>query len=209
MPDYRSIVSFYEKCFEQYGDGHQGHHWPNFPDLMKRYEVMLELIKEKDRCVQSSLLDFGCGTAMLYEYLLKNRPDWNIQYSGLDLSAKFIEKAKKKYPNAHFYLLDVIENPENLRSFDYIIMNGVVTEKFGLPFEDMLDYFKNIVRNIFPKCNKGLAFNLMSKHVDWEKESLFHVPFDTLANFLSKELTRNFVIRNDYGLFEFTTYIYK
>ncbi len=54
-----------------------------------------------------------------------------------------------------------------------------------------------------------MAFNVMSKHVDWEREDLFHLPFDTLAEFLKKELTRNFVFRNDYGLYEYTTYVYR
>jgi hypothetical protein len=48
----------------------------------------------------------------------------------------------------------------------------------------------------------------MSKHVDWEREDLFHLPFDTLAAFLKQELSGNFVIRNDYGLYEYTTYVY-
>ena len=47
------------------------------------------------------------------------------------------------------------------------------------------------------------------KQVDWEKDFLFHLPLDTLAFFLTKELTRNFIIRNDYGLYEYTVYLYK
>jgi len=49
----------------------------------------------------------------------------------------------------------------------------------------------------------------MSKHVDWEREDLFHLPFDVLARFLTRMVTRNFVIRNDYGLYEYTTYVYR
>jgi len=55
----------------------------------------------------------------------------------------------------------------------------------------------------------GVAFNVMSKHVDWERDDLFHLPFDTLARYLIASLTRNFVIRSDYGLYEYTTYIYR
>jgi len=49
----------------------------------------------------------------------------------------------------------------------------------------------------------------MSKQVDWEVETLFHVPLDDISKFLSKKITRNFVIRNDYGLHEYTVYLYK
>jgi hypothetical protein len=37
---------------------------------------------------------------------------------------------------------------------------------------------------------------------------LFHLPLDLLSNFLVKNISRNFIIRNDYGLFEYTVYVY-
>ena len=49
----------------------------------------------------------------------------------------------------------------------------------------------------------------MTKHVDWERDDLFHLPFDTLAAVLKKEISRHFVISNDYGLYEYTVYVYK
>ena len=207
MSKYRSIVSFYEECFEKHGDGPEGHHWPNMPDLIKRYEAMLGVIKEND--AQPTLLDFGCGTAMLREHIQKTRPDRGIRYSGLDMSEKFIDQAQEKYPGVDFYRLDILKNPDSLKVFDYIVMNGVFTEKLELTFDEMLEYFKRMLQVVFQKVNRGLAFNVMSKQVDWEKGFLFHLPLDTLALFLTKELTRNFIIRNDYGLYEYTTYVYK
>ena len=55
----------------------------------------------------------------------------------------------------------------------------------------------------------GIAFNVMSKDVDWERDDLFHLPLSELSSFLSKNLTRRYIIRNDYGLYEYTTYVYK
>jgi hypothetical protein len=63
--------------------------------------------------------------------------------------------------------------------------------------------------NIFPFVGKGLAFNVMSKHVDWERDDLFHLPLDVLADFLTKNLTRNYIIRNDYGRYAYTVYVYR
>ena len=73
----------------------------------------------------------------------------------------------------------------------------------------MLAYFERTLSAVFAKAKVGLAFNVMSKHVDWERDDLFHLPFDTLVRFLTASLTRNFVIRNDYGLYEYTTYLYR
>jgi len=62
---------------------------------------------------------------------------------------------------------------------------------------------------LWNKTNVGIAFNLMSKHVDWERDDLFHVDLDTIGLFCSEFLSRNFVIRHDYKLFEYTIYCYK
>jgi len=204
---YLSIVSHYESCLEQYGDTHLGVDWPKKEDADIRYRVMLEVIKQ-EMPGSIRLLDFGCGASHLYEYILKQNIR-NIEYSGLDLSEKFIELSRSKFPANNYYCLDILEEDSSIANFDYVIMNGVFTEKRELSFDEMFSYFKQVLSTMFGKTNVGIAFNVMSKHVDWEREDLFHLPFDTLADFLTKELTRNFVIRNDYGLYEYTTYVYK
>jgi hypothetical protein len=73
----------------------------------------------------------------------------------------------------------------------------------------MFAYFTQLITLMFSKTQRGLAFNVMSKAVEWERDDLFHLSADVLINFLTKHLTRNFVIRNDYGLYEYTTYIYR
>ncbi|HWB62070.1 MAG TPA: class I SAM-dependent methyltransferase, partial [Chitinophagales bacterium] len=155
-----------------------------------------------------SVLDFGCGTAHLYQYILNNGYA-NIDYSGLDISEKFVEVAKGKYPDKNFYCADILSPESKLPQFDYVVMNGVFTEKRELSFDEMFAFFQQMLERIFDLTNKGVAFNTMSKAVDWEREDLFHLPTDLLINFLTKKLTRNFIIRNDYGLYEYTTYIYK
>ncbi len=50
----------------------------------------------------------------------------------------------------------------------------------------MFSFFSNSLKVLFNKTNIGIAFNLMSKHVDYERDDLFHVGYDELANFLTK-----------------------
>jgi hypothetical protein len=202
---YLEIVKHYESCLEKHGDTHLGVDWPNAEDVDIRHAIMLELIRKES--VSVSLLDFGCGLSHLYEYILKHKID-TITYSGLDISQKFIALSKKKFPGNDYYCLNVLEDEWNM-NFDYLVLNGVFTEKRGLTFDEMFHYFKKMLKKTFMLSNKGVAFNVMSKHVDWEREDLFHLPFDILAEFLTKELTRNYVIRCDYGLFEYTVYLYK
>lgn len=206
--EYQKIVNHYEACLDKFGDTHKGVDWPNEGDAIKRYKVMLEVFDfDNKKSSRGSLLDFGCGTAHLNEYMLKNNVA-NLDYAGLDISRKFVDVCVKKFPGTRFYCFDILE-PNDLPQFDYIVMNGVFTEKRELTYEKMFSYFTGMVKAVFAKAERGIAFNVMSKQVDWERDDLFHLPFDSLASFLVKELTRNFIIRNDYGLYEYTVYVYK
>jgi len=204
---YAGIVSHYEACLREHGDTHLGVDWPKEADANTRYAVMLEVIKGP-KPATVTLLDFGCGAAHLYQYMCRCGIG-HIDYSGLDLSPRFIELCRRKFPSLPFYCLDILERPEELPPFDYIVMNGVFTEKRELTYGEMFDYFTRTLRATFAKARIGIAFNVMAKHVDWERDDLFHVPFDELAELLCRELTRNFVYRNDYGLYEYTTYVYR
>lgn len=202
---YFKIVEHYENCLRKFGDNHLGVDWPKAEDALLRYRVMLEIIPKHKNC---SLLDFGCGTAHLYDFIVKNGYK-NIKYTGLDISDEFIKVCKQKYPGITFKCSDILGFPEQIETFDYMILNGVFTEKRELSFDEMFEYFKKIVKKLFLKTNFGIAFNVMTKHVDWEQEDLFHLPFDLLVSFLKSEVSRNFIIRNDYGLFEYTVYLFK
>ncbi|MBC3880289.1 class I SAM-dependent methyltransferase [Undibacterium sp. LX40W] len=205
---YLHIVEHYESCLEKFGDSHRGVDWPKLEDAETRYRVMLGLIPAKRPAQEISILDFGCGAAHLLEYMQSNSYDGLI-YSGLDLSQHFIELCKQKFPVVDFYCMDILESSTELPMFDYIVLNGVFTEKRNLTFDEMRFYFCRLIQVAFEKARFGIAFNVMSSHVDWERDDLFHLPMDMLADFLVKNISRNFVIRNDYGLYEYTVYIYR
>lgn len=205
---YSTIVKHYEECLARHGDSHLGVDWPNEHDAEKRYSVMLGVIREMTQNEPVSLLDFGCGASHLYGYLQSHERK-GIRYTGLDAAAAFCDLSRSKYPENDYLCVDVLAEPERLGEYDYVVMNGVFTEKRDLSFDEMFEYFKEVLRVVFPKTRRGLAFNVMSKAVDWERSDLFHLPTDPLIAFLVNELSRHFVIRNDYGLYEYTVYVYK
>lgn len=206
-PAYMQIVRHYEACLERHGDNHLGVDWPDAADAEKRYRVMLDVVREP-RPKPVSLLDFGCGLSHLLDYIRRHSVH-GIEYHGLDASARFVQESRKKYPAVSYYELDILTNDRTLPYFDYIVMNGVFTEKQSLPYSQMFDFLDAAVSVVFAHARKGVAFNLMSKHVDWERDDLFHVPFDEAAGMIRSRLSRNFVFRNDYGLYEYTAYVYR
>ncbi len=204
---YIDIARHYESCLEKHGDTHCGVDWPDQDDANTRYQIMLDVIRP-DPETKIEILDFGCGASHLYEYILKQNLK-NIVYNGCDISEKFIELSKIKFPKIKYYCGDVLDSGFKIPNFDYIIMNGVFTEKISLSFDEMFGFFKKLIKVVIEKANIGIAFNVMSKHVDWEREDLFHLPFDMLADYLKNNISKIFLFRNDYGLYEYTTYIYK
>ena len=210
---YKNIITHYENCFNKHGDSPAGVDWTQPQQVDIRYKVMLELINFKESSFningKRTLLDYGCGLSHLYQYILEHNIDY-ITYTGLEISNIFYVQSKQKYPNNNYLLGDILHKNYTLeRSYEYIIMNGVFTEKRDLSHQEMFNYFSDMITKLYRSCTKGIAFNVMSKQVEWEKDFLFHVPLDDMANFLTKKITRNFVIRNDYGLYEYTVYLYK
>jgi SAM-dependent methyltransferase len=203
------IVEQCEAYLAQHGDNHKGVGWPNYEEAQVRYQVMLDgLLSVANAGQPVRVLDFGCGPAHFYEFLQQLQLPF-IEYTGLDISEKYLAIARGKFPDATFYCLDVLQTPSELPAFDYIVMNGIFTQKCALSFEQMWEYCKTLLRILWSKATLGLSFNAMTKQVDWEREDLFHLPLDMLASFLKQELTRHFAMRHDYGLYEYTTYLYK
>jgi len=105
--------------------------------------------------------------------------------------------------------MDVLQSDEDLPEFDYVIMNGVFNFRGQMTEDSMLEYWQRLVSVMFNHCRRGLAFNVMSSLVDWQRDDLFHLSFDTMASYVGRALSRHFIIRHDYGAYEYTTYVYR
>jgi SAM-dependent methyltransferase len=204
---YRRIVTHYENCLERHGDTHLGVDWPNPDDAATRYAIMLGVIRDAPG-TPASVLDFGCGAGHLLDYIQRTGRS-GIEYRGLDISEKFIALCREKFPDNAFTAGDILDKPDAVDAADYVVANGVFTEKRDLTQPEMLRYMQDTLRVLWPLARKGLAFNVMSKQVDWERDDLFHLSFDELASYLTRDLTRHFVLRQDYGLYEYTAYLYR
>lgn len=208
LPDYLSIITHYEQCLERNGENHLGMDWPNLIDLQRRLAVMLEVVRQVDGQVPH-LLDLGCGVGLLLDYIKDHSLECNYSYTGLDLSPSMITAARKRHAEAEFIIQDILTQPLHDLTYDYIVMNGVLTEKVSLSQDEMESYAKRIVTAAFRAASKGIAFNVMSSHVDWKRDDLFHWPLDDAVDFMVKNCSRNILIRMDYGLYEYTVYLYK
>lgn len=201
---YLILKQHYEGKLEQYGDSHLGVDWPDKDDADTRYRIMTELWPAGQHV---SVTDFGCGLSHFFEYLQGN--DIAANYCGVDISGDFIAASHKKYPANRYIHADILTSPAALPVSDYLVANGVFTEKLSMSHEEMWKWVQQMLSILFSKVEKGIACNFMSCNVEWERDDLFHLSLDKLTNFITAKLGRSFVIRNDYGLYEFTVYIYR
>ena len=117
------------------------HFWEKFPKLYDLIQIvatggyMNKVSKELKFMNQKSVMDIGCGTGTLVEYLeLKD-------YLGVDLNPDFIALAKKKYPQYDFKVLNIVTQKFPKRKFKFLFMMNVLHH---LTDEQINKVFKSI-----------------------------------------------------------------
>src|SRR4029078_11082066 len=99
--------------------------------------------------------------------------------------------------------------PFDEHRFDYCIVCGVFTGKFEVTHAEMEAMAQEILRAVWASVTIGLGFNVMSKHVDWERDDLFHWPLDNIMAFCKEKLSRHVSMRLDYGMWDVSTLVLK
>lgn len=115
------------------------------------------------------ILEYGCGTGILSQYLLELRP--NLAIEGVDISPKAIGVAKKtlkKYKNANFQPADCLHLPFKDNTFDAVVGNSILHH---IPLEEALSEIRRVL-----KPNGKIWFcepNMLNPQIAVEK----NVPF--------------------------------
>ncbi len=186
--------------------------WPDKPDdLAARFEALLcDLdFAQYSPARPLKLLDFGCGLGLLLDYLDENDLLSRVDYTGVDLVDAILEETSRRWPAQRFLKRDVRDQPFEAGSFDYAVACGIFTTKHNNSYETALDLAETTLKALWPAVTFGLSFNSMSKHVDWERDDLFHWPLDDIMAFCKRDLARNVTFRLDYGLWEDATLVRK
>lgn len=202
--DVLALIGPYTKAIEREGAVPQGVLWPNARDLATRFDVLLEAARLSRATAENplKLLDLGCGPALLLDYLSANGALARVDYTGVDVAAAMIGSARARWPHNRFELRDVRDQPFANDLFDFCIACGVFTARLGASYPSMVNFAKETLAAVWNSVTTGLAFNVMSKHVDWERDDLFHWPLDDIMEFCKSALSRHVMLRLDYGLWE-------
>ncbi len=205
----RNIVAPIEARFAEHGATPQGLWWPNAEDLATRYEVFLRPLLPAPGEPRLRLLDVGCGLGFLPDWLAANGLLDAVDYTGLDASAAILERARVRWPTLRFIAGDPLSGGVPAGAFDAVLAIGLFTARFTNGAEPMRAYSEATLAALWPHAARCLAFNAMSKHVEWEREDLFHWPADDVLHFCRTRLARHVAMRSDYGLWEYTFHVWR
>lgn len=198
------LQRYYDTRLATHGDTAAGAGWPNEADRQTRFAVMRGLSPTGR---MSDLCDLACGTGGFLEHLnAAGAPP--ERYLGLDISEAAIGTARAKHGATRFAVHDLLADPAP-GQFDYVVANGLFTVKDSLSTADMWAFLRAMTTTMWDMTRVGMAFNVMSAVVDWQREDLFHVASDELLSWLYSLAGRRVILRADYDLYEYTAYVYR
>ncbi|MGG5808877.1 class I SAM-dependent methyltransferase [Falsiroseomonas sp. CW058] len=207
------ILDSIEDRFATLGASPQGLWWPNARDLALRYEVMLRPLLDAQPAQRPTLLDFGCGAGFLPDWLAANGLLDRVDYTGIDISAPVLAAARARWPGLRFLQADILAAgvPAPLQGgrYDAVLACGIFTCRFANSHAEMLAYAEASLAALWRSTRHGLAFNAMSKHVDWEREDLLHWGADEVMRFCRAQLARHVEMRAAYGLWECSFHVWR
>ena len=199
----------YSETFAQFGPTYRGVDWGGEESTLLRYEKMLAVIGREliNPDYPISLLDVGCGYGGLLRYAREE--DLEVQYTGIDVVSNMISWAKEHMPDGELVEGDFLEYNFNERKFDFVVCNGILTQKLSTSFFDMDKFARKLIKKMFSLCNRGIAFNVMTTYVNYFAPNLYYKhPSEMLAYCLS-EISQKVKIDHSYGLYEYTVYVYR
>ncbi|MDP2336940.1 MAG: class I SAM-dependent methyltransferase [Bacteroidota bacterium] len=204
----KALAEHYAASFEAHGASPRGVDWGSNPqEHLLRLDRMLAVTQRGTPAGSStSLLDVGCGFGSLLDRSLAiGLP---LVYTGIDICEPMVEAARQRHPNARWMASDILTAPTR-DQHDYVVCNGILTQKLGASIRDMDQFLKALVRQMFSLCKVGIAFNVMTSHVNFTAPNLYYRNPAELLAWCMSEISTKVILDHAYPLFEYTVYIYR
>ena len=201
-----TLGPYYEKCFAEHGASARGVDWHDAGSLEAHYDKMLAVIEPEHAGRRVSLLDVGCGYGGLLDHAKATGRD--LAYTGIDLVGDMIGHGQAKHPDATFMKGDLLA-VDPPRRFDYVVANGVLTEKLDVSIRDFGRFARSLIARMFACADRGIAFNMMTTSVNFMAANLYYQNPGELIAFVDAELSPKWRIDHAYKYYDFTMYVYR
>lgn len=126
----------------------------SYDDKIENFQIMTNIAEYTNTPLSNhTLLDVGCGTGDLYEYLLQYE---NVLYTGIDIFEQGVKKAQTKFPEGEFLEQDFLKLED--KSFDFVFSSGALTTKLHTDNNEVLFSW---VKKMWEVARIGVVFNVL------------------------------------------------
>lgn len=198
--DLRELAAHYSQLASRHGDSPLTGQWADSETQEARLKILCDFVQESD----AKVLDLGCGTGQMLDVLRRDR-GFEGEYVGYDLSPEVVEVAERRFPSLRFEIRNILIDGVT-EDFDYILMSGI----FNNRMHDNWKLMTTILELVFPRARRTVAFNALSRYVDYMEADLYYVDPGEVFRFCKEKLSPLVVLRHDYCVrpgvipFEFT-----
>ena len=183
------IIAHYENLLDLHGCSSNAVQYRDTSSHMARFQLLMEISNDL-----GSVLDVGAGLGHFYTYLRKH--GFQGRYLGLEFVQQFVESANQIMEDdeiAEVRHFDVSAD-ELPTGFDYGFVAGV----FNNARENAEEFMFDTLKRLWNVCEKGMAFNILSTHVEYFDSDLFYVNPEKMFTYLKSELQGHIVMHHDY-----------
>lgn len=192
----QKILSFYDRHIDKHSSGPRAVGWNDKRSQEARFASLCRVGDLEG----VSVLDVGCGFGDLYGYLTEHYG--HVDYMGIDINPRYIERAQELYPDATFKVADFEEYAG--KPFDYVLASGAFAVKIP-NYKEV--YFKQIEK-MFTLARKGIAFTMLDEKQHPNDETYAAYSVEGVREFCLS-LAGDAVVYHDYLPHDFTVVVRK
>lgn len=204
-PVSKILHDHYRQTFLEHGTSTLGVDWGmDGSKARARQEIMLDVCRQTP--TGQSILDVGCGYGALADVI--NEKQLSLVYTGVDVVEEMVDAARIRRPESTFLCVDFLNGERGI--YDYVVCNGILTQKCTTTHMQMNTYAQSIIKRMYESCRIGVAFNLMSTYVNFQRDNLYYRNPAEMIAWCMSELTPHVRLNAAYSLvYEFTIYLYR
>ena len=200
-PITQTMKKHYAKTFKEYGCTSEGVDWGKHEDrALLRHQNISKLISKRP----SSILDVGCGYGAFLDFLGHD----SIEFTGIDVVPEMIDSGRARHPGAEFICDDFLQHDFSGQNFDYVVCNGIFTQKLHVSENAMEAYIRQVISKMFEISTVGIAFNMMTSYVNFRAENLYYSNPSKTLSWVMDNITKNVELNHAYPLYEYVVIAY-
>ena len=196
---------FDQGCERHGGEGWKASHFLSQDSQWGVYHALMSRLPINN----VTLLDVGCGQGDLIPFIYQNKKKVT-QYHGIDVSAKMVDFAVKKYGPEMFTHGNFLD-PERSFEYDVVVAAGPYNYRVHENYHQQFDYLRSAVTKMYKSCRRACAFTLLSSHgyeiaKDWN-ELVCYEPWEVME--FCMQLTTAVVVDHASIPAEFTVSLFR